>query len=312
MVEIEKPGNEDLGISLAPCHEVKTGQNAFFINHIRQGSIGDRCGALFVGDRVEAIDDIHVEDLTLQEAMHRLKHNGLDSVRLQIVPNAIMDVEKQSRTGAGRSRDLGRMQPQQPFAQLLLQDQQQQQQQLAPWPAASPTISRHRSRSKGHTGPAEGSTEAACVCEHELRYPGLDEYRTGPDNHISGNVTSEWNPELKHRSIAKSLNWVYGNSSRRREQTKALFESGVIQEGDRVITMNGQSTLNRTIEELTMEFLRPDPHRSRAPLSLTLVTQYSVADTVVPSSGVFDVKLVRRAANLGINLQGMCCVIETE
>lgn len=42
MVEIEKPGNEDLGISLAPCHEVKTGQNAFFISQIRQGSIGDR------------------------------------------------------------------------------------------------------------------------------------------------------------------------------------------------------------------------------------------------------------------------------
>lgn len=68
--------------------------------------------------------------------------------------------------------------------------------------------------------------------------------------------------------------------------------------------MNGQCTLNRTVEELTMEFLRFDPHRHRSQTSLTLVTQYSVADTVVPTSGVFDVKLVRRAANLGINLQG--------
>ncbi|VDP95434.1 unnamed protein product [Trichobilharzia regenti] len=31
-----------MGISLAPCHEVKTGQNAFFIDSIRQGSIADR------------------------------------------------------------------------------------------------------------------------------------------------------------------------------------------------------------------------------------------------------------------------------
>lgn len=61
-----------------------------------------RCGALFVGDRVEAIDDIHVEDLTLQEAMLRLKHNGLNSVRLQIVPNAIADTEKQIRSGTGK------------------------------------------------------------------------------------------------------------------------------------------------------------------------------------------------------------------
>ncbi|KAF8563483.1 hypothetical protein P879_03712 [Paragonimus westermani] len=103
MVEIEKPDNEDLGISLAPCHEVKTGQNAFFINFLRQGSIADRCGALFTGDRVEAIDDIHVEDLTLQEAMRRLKHNGLDRVRLQIVPNAISDPERQAKPGIGWS-----------------------------------------------------------------------------------------------------------------------------------------------------------------------------------------------------------------
>ncbi|KAF8567291.1 hypothetical protein P879_05884, partial [Paragonimus westermani] len=82
------------------------------------------------------------------------------------------------------------------------------------------------------------------------------------------------------------------------------YKAGVIQEGDRVISMNGQTTLNRTIEDLTNEFLRPDPNvRHRHSLRLTLVTQYSVADTVVPSSGVFDVKLVRRAANLGINLQ---------
>ncbi|CAH8574785.1 unnamed protein product [Dicrocoelium dendriticum] len=78
--------------------------------------------------------------------------------------------------------------------------------------------------------------------------------------------------------------------------------SGVIQEGDRVITMNGQTTLNRTIEELTEAFLNPEPGR-RKPLRLTLVTQYSVADNIIPTAGVFDVKLVRRSASLGINLQ---------
>ncbi|KER21307.1 hypothetical protein T265_10336 [Opisthorchis viverrini] len=83
----------------------------------------------------------------------------------------------------------------------------------------------------------------------------------------------------------------------------SAYKSGVIQEGDRVITINGLSTLNRTVEELTNEFLTPEAAQTRLSLRLTLVTQYSVADTVVPSSGVFDVKLVRRAANLGINLQ---------
>ncbi|TPP66583.1 Glutamate receptor-interacting protein 1 [Fasciola gigantica] len=355
MVEIEKPGNEDLGISLAPCHEVKTGQNAFFISHIRQGSIGDRCGALFVGDRVESIDDIHVEDLTLQEAMLRLKHNGLDSVRLQIVPNAIADIDKQSRSGTagtGRSRESRTQLASQAFQQQQQQpqppQQQTQQQQVGSWPA--PNVPRPRARSKGQSVNADFSLESASyLYDHDSRHLALDELSASPDDAIPGMVASDWDAGLKHRSITKSMTSLHSLLPTRAEVCRCeevevrlemddsfnyglslcppghastvhtqlvnfplvdhvepgsvAYKSGVIQEGDRVITMNGQCTLNRTVEELTTEFLRFDPHRHRASPSLTLVTQYSVADTVVPTSGVFDVKLVRRAANLGINLQ---------
>ncbi|KAF5406049.1 hypothetical protein PHET_00429 [Paragonimus heterotremus] len=334
MVEIEKPDNEDLGISLAPCHEVKTGQNAFFINFLRQGSIADRCGALFTGDRVEAIDDIHVEDLTLQEAMRRLKHNGLDRVRLQIVPNAISDPERQAKPGIARPKEQHK-----PSSQ-----QHPRSQPPYPW-TTSPGTQRTRSRPRTQrTAPATLDDSAACACDQSAGYMMME---FSPEQ-VADQFGSSWTAEMKQRSITKSLTSLHsarpelcrceevevclepdeesmdygltlstsGQGSTRDSQLirfpivdhvrpgSPAYKAGVIQEGDRVISMNGQTTLNRTIEDLTNEFLRPDPNvRHRHSLRLMLVTQYSVADTVVPSSGVFDVKLVRRAANLGINLQ---------
>ncbi|TGZ59450.1 hypothetical protein CRM22_009066 [Opisthorchis felineus] len=305
MVEIEKPGNEDLGISLAPCHEVKTGQNAFFINYLRQGSIADRCGALFTGDRVEAIDDIHVEDLTLQEAMRRLKHNGLDRVRLQIVPNAICDPERLSKPSAARPTELPR----------------------SSQPTWSPpsTTQRSRSRSKSYRTPSETMETGPCVCSQDKGYMLMEFSPDISDASLPSLMTSR--PELCRSEEVEvclepddSLGYGFtlcaaGQSSLQDSQLirfpvvdrvdvgGSAYKSGVIQEGDRVITINGLSTLNRTVEELTNEFLTPEAAQTRLSLRLTLVTQYSVADTVVPSSGVFDVKLVRRAANLGINLQ---------
>nr|QQY02593.1 glutamate receptor-interacting protein 1 [Cryptocotyle lingua] len=307
MVEIEKPGNEDLGISLAPCHEVKTGQNAFFINYLRQGSIADRCGALFTGDRVEAIDDIHVEDLTLQEAMRRLKHNGLDRVRLQIVPNAISDPERQStKPLTVRSTELPRTS--QPT-----------------WSSPTSTTQRSRSRSKSHRSHGEAADTGPCVCNQDGGYMLMEFSPDISDASVPSLMTSK--AELCRSEEVEvclepddTLGYGFtlcaaGQGSTQDSQLirfpvvdrvdigGSAYKSGVIQEGDRVITINGHSTLNRTVEELNNEFLTPEAAQRRMSLRLTLVTQYSVADTVVPSAGVFDVKLVRRAANLGINLQ---------
>lgn len=70
----------------------------FFLKH--------RCGALFEGDRVESIDDICVENIKLQEAMYRLKNNGLNVIRLQIVPNAIMNSDKSIQNNSGNELNL--------------------------------------------------------------------------------------------------------------------------------------------------------------------------------------------------------------
>ncbi|TNN12923.1 Glutamate receptor-interacting protein [Schistosoma japonicum] len=255
VVEIEKPDNEDLGISLAPCHEVKTGQNAFFIDNIRQGSIADRCGALFEGDRVESIDDICVENMKLQEAMYRLKNNGLNVIRLQIVPNAIMNSDKSVQ---GNSECL------KPLRSL-----------------------------KSPITPLSSTPTAACRCEEvevvlePYEYIGFGFTLTTP-------MSSQFSLELTKFPLIGHV-----------DPRGPAFKSGVIQEGDRVICINGQSTLNRTIDELIQKYLEPTDFEKRyyRVQSLTILIQYTVADSVIPATGIFDVKLLRRSSSLGINLQ---------
>ncbi|KAL3313682.1 hypothetical protein Ciccas_007711, partial [Cichlidogyrus casuarinus] len=103
VVEIEKLPFEKLGVELISSeafhasasyphqmmdgpNQLPTGSSTFYINYIRPASIADRCGALLVGDRVECIDDLPTAEMSLNEAMHRIKSNVSDSIRLQITP----------------------------------------------------------------------------------------------------------------------------------------------------------------------------------------------------------------------------------
>ncbi|CDI97667.2 glutamate receptor interacting protein 1 [Echinococcus multilocularis] len=79
------------------------------------------------------------------------------------------------------------------------------------------------------------------------------------------------------------------------------FQSGVIQAGDSLLAIQGDSPLGKTIDKLTARYLSPPSDTVNR--HLALVTQYTVAENVIPSSGVFDVRIIKRSSSLGINLQ---------
>uniref|UniRef100_A0A914UK45 PDZ domain-containing protein n=2 Tax=Plectus sambesii TaxID=2011161 RepID=A0A914UK45_9BILA len=70
-------------------------------------------------------------------------------------------------------------------------------------------------------------------------------------------------------------------------------KSGVLQVGDRVLAINDYCTANGTAEEANY-ILR------KATSPLTLTVEFDVIETVLPTSGVFTVKLAKRGNNLGI------------
>uniref|UniRef100_A0A094ZWC2 Glutamate receptor-interacting protein 1 n=1 Tax=Schistosoma haematobium TaxID=6185 RepID=A0A094ZWC2_SCHHA len=356
VVEIEKPANEDLGVSLAPCHEVKTGQNAFFIDNIRQGSIADRCGALFEGDRVESIDDICVENIKLQEAMYRLKNNGLNVIRLQIVPNAIMNSDKSMQNNSGFTRNLLILplyklsnhiykayivlRQEQITLALIYQIYYDKQEcgalfegdrvesiddicveniklqeamyrlknnglnvirlQIVPNAIMNSDKSMQNNseclksmRSLRSATPLSSTPTAACRCEEVEVLLEPYEY-IGYGFTLIAPISNQFSLELTSFPLIDQV-----------DPRGPAFKSGVIQEGDRVICINGQSTLNRTIDELIQRYLEPTDFEKKyfRVQSLTLLIQYTVADSVVPATGIFDVKLIRRSVSLGINLQ---------
>lgn len=71
--------------------------------------------------------------------------------------------------------------------------------------------------------------------------------------------------------------------------------SGVIQVGDRVIGVNGRSTNGKSLEQVTQEIIMSKPD-----VVLTIV--FDVAESVIPSSGTFIVKLAKCRGGLGITI----------
>ncbi|VDN21624.1 unnamed protein product [Dibothriocephalus latus] len=87
-----------------------------------------------------------------------------------------------------------------------------------------------------------------------------------------------------------------------KHSTVDIRTSGVIQPGDLLMSIQGDSPLGKSIDKLNARYSLCDDQR--CPGRLAIVTQYTVADNVIPNCGVFDVRIIKRSASLGINLQG--------
>lgn len=76
------------------------------------------------------------------------------------------------------------------------------------------------------------------------------------------------------------------------------FRTGCIQPGDRILGVNQQSTAGLTVDQV-FELIKDSKPR------VVIDLEFDVADSVVPASGVFWVKLVRRGQlSYGLSLSG--------
>lgn len=79
------------------------------------------------------------------------------------------------------------------------------------------------------------------------------------------------------------------------------FRCGCLQTGDRILCVNHQSNL--TLQEINA-ILEIGNESSAGTAKVTLQVGFEVADTIVPSSGIFTVKLAKRGPGLGITITG--------
>jgi tRNA (Thr-GGU) A37 N-methylase len=84
-----------------------------------------------------------------------------------------------------------------------------------------------------------------------------------------------------------------------------FLRCGCLQVGDRILAVNCKSIAldGLNADEVTQILLCAE--RSDGGALLTLHVEFDVADAVVPSSGIFSVKLARRGNGLGITITGI-------
>ncbi|XP_034514717.1 glutamate receptor-interacting protein 2 isoform X6 [Ailuropoda melanoleuca] len=283
VVEITKTPGSALGISLTTgSHRNKP---VITIDRIKPASVVDRSGALHAGDHILSIDGTSTEHCSLLEAT-KLLASVAEKVRLEILP-------------APQSR-----RPLKPSEAALSSTPFSSPTMNHAFPCTNPstlprgshpmsprtTMGRRRQRRKEHksslslasstVGPGgqivHTETTEVVLCGDPLSGFGLQ---------LQGGIFAT--ETLSSPPLVRFI-----------EPDSPAERCGLLQVGDRVLSINGIATEDGTMEEAN-QLLRDAALAHK----VVLEVEFDVAESVIPSSGTFHVKLPkRRGVELGITI----------
>lgn len=290
LVEIDKTPGSNLGITLI---RLPKPENVMVIESIKQASIAERCGALHVGDHIIAIDGTKVDQMTPAEAMQLLKVNANDMIKLEILPVRQMAIKQVPDVNVRRGTLMSTM------------------------PSYMPSVSNFNTLSS--FGRQSFSSHLFNQPFHSARkWPGCDS-RHSPlpisSSLSNASLLTGINGQVCHTDITQVTLCAdycgFGFSLQGSAFATELMtsqpivcsidpggvaeKSGVIQVGDRVLAVNNKSTKGMTAEEVMHIVQKSHPR-------VILDIEFDVAESVVPSSGTFTVKLAKKGSGLGITI----------
>ncbi|KAM3871614.1 glutamate receptor-interacting protein 2-like [Diretmus argenteus] len=325
LVEMVKGPSASLGISLTTA--VYRSKQVIMIDKIKAASVVERCGALHIGDILLSIDGTSTEHCSLMEATQLLASTS-DVVKLEILPasQSRLPIRLQETVKVHKSNhhhwDQSSNYCHPPHASKTWNspnhphNQQDQCKSLVsggfspsstatsgfssqgsntlpcpvpPMPPTSPrSTGKRRNRKKDHksslslasssVGPG-GQVVHVETSEVVLRGDPL----TGFGVQLQGGVFA-----TETLSAPPVIRFIEPDSPAER--------CGLLQVGDRLLSINGIPTEDGTLEE-AHQLLRDAALANK----VTLELEFDVAESVIPSSGTFHVKLPkRRGVELGI------------
>ncbi|KAK7066747.1 Glutamate receptor-interacting protein 1 [Halocaridina rubra] len=292
LVEIERAVGTSLGITLTHAHPEP---NAIIIETIKTASIAERCGALAVGDIVAAIDGTRLDQLTVAEAAQLLKTAPGSHVTLEILPGPATQQRMTFRRGGGVAfpHIYGGVGSNSSYGSTsgggyLSGGSNYNTLTSRPRSAAARRVNRrNRPNDRAETGSLSshttgGSAGGIGVCHPECLTVTLVVEGRGygvvlrPPPHPA-------DPDTALPVIAAI------------DPGGSCDKCSVICVGDRLMGVNGRSVSGLGVSEVTQMVANSRP-------TVTLDVEFDVADSVVPSSGTFAVKLGKRHNGLGITL----------
>ncbi|ELK34401.1 Glutamate receptor-interacting protein 2 [Myotis davidii] len=295
IVEITKTPGSALGISLtAGSHRNKP---VITIDRIKPASVVDRSGALHAGDHILSIDGTSTEHCSLLEAT-KLLASVSEKVQLEILPAPQSRRPLKPSEAGGRpcrgSQGCALISPalsSTPFSSPVMNHTNPSTLPRGSQPMSPrTTMGRRRQRRREHksslslasstVGPGgqivHTETTEVVLCGDPLSGFGLQ---------LQGGIFAT--ETLSSPPLVRFI-----------EPDSPAERCGLLQVGDRVLSINGIATEDGTMEEAN-QLLRDAALAHKVLLEI----EFDVAESVIPSSGTFHVKLPkRRGVELGITI----------
>uniref|UniRef100_A0A8B9RD66 Glutamate receptor interacting protein 2b n=1 Tax=Astyanax mexicanus TaxID=7994 RepID=A0A8B9RD66_ASTMX len=305
LVEIAKSPGASLGITLTSASH--RNKQVIVIDKIKAASVVDRSGALHVGDHILSIDGTSTEHCSVLEATQLLASTS-EVAKLEILPahHTRLPSKPQDTVKVQKSDHPHCWDP----CVNYCHSQHPGQCKTSPWTTTSSNPS---------------STQDYCKCKYVCRASvhsirliyysfttgaktvSLASSSVGPGGQIvhieSSEVTLRGDPlngfgvqlqggifATETLSAPPLIRFIEPDSS--------AEKCGLLQVGDRLLSINGIPTEDGTLEEAN-QLLRDAALTNK----VTLEIEFDVAESVVPSSGTFHVKLPKkRGVELGITI----------
>nr|XP_006130254.1 glutamate receptor-interacting protein 1 isoform X5 [Pelodiscus sinensis] len=284
LVEVAKTPGAALGVALTTS--MCCNKQVIVIDKIKSASIADRCGALHAGDHILSIDGTSMEYCTLAEATQFLA-NTADNVKLEILPHHQTRLALKGPEHALVSSS---------FSPTSMSAYSLSSLNMGTLPrslySTSPrgTMMRRRLKKKDFKSSLSLASSTVGLAGQVVHTETTEVALTadpivGFGIQLQGSVFA-----TETLSSPPLISYIECDSPAER--------CGVLQIGDRVMAINGIPTEDSTFEEAN-QLLRDSSITSK----VTLEIEFDVAESVIPSSGTFHVKLPKKHnVELGITI----------
>ncbi|KAM5251342.1 glutamate receptor-interacting protein 1 isoform 20-T20 [Hipposideros larvatus] len=284
LVEVAKTPGASLGVALTTS--MCCNKQVIVIDKIKSASIADRCGALHVGDHILSVDGTSMEYCTLAEATQFLA-NTTDQVKLEILPHHQTRLALKGPDHALVSSS---------FSPTSMSAYSLSSLNMGTLPrslySTSPrgTMMRRRLKKKDFKSSLSLASSTVGLAGQVVHTETTEvvltaDPVTGFGIQLQGSVFA-----TETLSSPPLISYIEADSPAER--------CGVLQIGDRVMAINGIPTEDSTFEEAN-QLLRDSSITSK----VTLEIEFDVAESVIPSSGTFHVKLPKKHnVELGITI----------
>ncbi|XP_044041341.1 glutamate receptor-interacting protein 1 isoform X5 [Siniperca chuatsi] len=283
LVEVAKATGSSLGVALSTS--MFCNKQVIIIDKVKPASIADRCGALHAGDHILSVDGKSMEFCSLAEATQLLSVS-CQTVRMEILPqHQARPALNAPQHALSHSFSPGSMSAYS-LSSLNMSTLPRNMYPTSP----RGTLMRRKAKKKdfksslslaSSTVGLAGQVVHTETTEVALLGDGI----MGFGLQLQGGVFA-----TETLSSPPLIAYIDPDSPAER--------CGILQIGDRILSINGVPTEDSTLEE-TNQLLRD----SSITAQLTLEIEFDVAESVIPSSGTFHVKLPKKpGVELGITI----------